>query len=489
MTGADSVQEPRRWGRGMGTWRRRGLLAGLAGVVAGVMARQTEQPAEAGHNGSVGANPLHLGLNNTNDTNVITTVTAGVANGFAFRVDNNASNGSGITGEGTGLGNGVRGTATGAAGVLGTASAVGVLGECTATTGIGVRGNSIKIGLFGASNPNPASIPSGGEPAAGIIGIGEFIGGLGRATITTGSRHGLTGRVGGSAPFGIAVDAQAPDGAIGVRGMSGVNTIDPDVKIGVQGISQQAGGIGVRGDGGAFGVDANGGVGVRGRSAGSTGIFGVGGSSSASIVPTTGDRIGVHGVGIGVGSLGVRGDAPNVGVIGTSDSGTGIFGTSQTGAAGLFFGPVTVNGDFTVTGAKSAAVPLPGGTLGRTYALECPDSWLADFGEGQLTDGFRRVPIDPKFGSTVDLSGQYHVLITPLADAMLYVTNRTSESFDVHISSFGQRLRDLLDRDGRNSSPTPKEPIRFTWWVIGRRKDIKGPRFEEVKLPPMPKLS
>ena len=76
----------------------------------------------------------------------------------------------------------------------------------------------------------------------------------------------------------------------------------------------------------------------------------------------------------------------------------------------------------------------------------------------------------------MDLSGQYHVVITPLADALLYVTNRTPESFDVRASSLGNRDRD--DRDERRESPP--EPIRFTWWVIGRRKDIKGPRFGQT---------
>jgi len=93
----------------MGTWKRRGLVAGLAGVVAGVLAREAERTAEAGHNANVGANPLHLGLNNTNDMTTIMTMTAGVANGFAFRVDNNGTNGSAIVGESAGTSIAVRG--------------------------------------------------------------------------------------------------------------------------------------------------------------------------------------------------------------------------------------------------------------------------------------------------------------------------------------------------------------------------------------------
>jgi len=233
-----------------------------------------------------------------------------------------------------------------------------------------------------------------------------------------------------------------------VRGQSGSNAVDGATKLGVDGLSQQAGGIGVRGQGGDVGVK---GIGI-----------------------TTGTAV----LGTSTGGVGVFGASENTGVGGNSAGGIGVFGATVSGTAGLFSGPVVVQGDFTVTGAKSAAVPLPGGRLGRTYAMECPDSWLADFGEGQPTAGFRRVPIDPKFASTVDLSGQYHVIITPLAEAILYVTNRTSDSFDVRAVPFG---------DGDDKHPHP-EPIRFTWWVIGRRKDIKRPRFEEVKIPPPPKL-
>jgi len=257
-----------------------------------VLAQESERPAEAGHNGAVGANPLHLGLNNTNDTNTITTMTAGVANDFAFRVDNNGTNGSGIFGESRG-------------------------------TGIGLRGNSARNGVLGDASAGA------GSTSVGVFGVGAATG-------------------------------------IGVRGASGANSIGSTTRIGVDGISQQVGGIGVRGEGGGNGVagtSANG-TGVSGTSTLGNGVFGT--STSGA------------------------------GVAGSSSSGIGVFGSTTSGTAGLFVGPVLVQGDFTVTGAKSAAVPLPGGTLGRTYAMECPDSWLADFGEGQLTDGFRRVPIDPK---------------------------------------------------------------------------------------------
>ena len=51
-----------------------------------------------------------------------------------------------------------------------------------------------------------------------------------------------------------------------------------------------------------------------------------------------------------------------------------------------------------------------------------------------------------------------------------------------------QGRRGTIPFKGKDDKHAPPEPIRFTWWVIGRRKDIKGPRFREVKIPPLPKL-
>src|SRR5262245_51886616 len=96
-----------RWGRGRAAWRRRGLFASVAGLVAGTLATGRSRTAEAGHGGAFGIE-FHLSVNNTivDDT---TTLTANEANKVALRIDNNGANGSGIVGEATGAGVGVRG--------------------------------------------------------------------------------------------------------------------------------------------------------------------------------------------------------------------------------------------------------------------------------------------------------------------------------------------------------------------------------------------
>ena len=104
---------------------------------------------------------------------------------------------------------------------------------------------------------------------------------------------------------------------------------------------------------GVFGLSTNGG-GVIGQSAAdnSSGIGGI----------NTGAGPGASGVSVGTGD-GVHGISNSAnGVLGTSGTGTGVHGVSSGGQAGQFDGSVVVNGDFTVTGAKSAAVVLPDGS-------------------------------------------------------------------------------------------------------------------------------
>ena len=79
--------------------------------------------------------------------------------------------------------------------------------------------------------------------------------------------------------------------------------------------------------------------------------------------------------------------------------------------AGVFYGPVVVGGDFTVFGAKSAAVPHPDGSHRRLYCMESPESWFEDFGKGTLECGQADVTIDPDFAAVVDMD-DYHVFLT-----------------------------------------------------------------------------
>jgi hypothetical protein len=153
-------------------------------------------------------------------------------------------------------------------------------------------------------------------------------------------------------------------------------------------------------------------------------------------------------------------------VYGYSGSGTGVDGETSTGTAGLFIGSVIVQGNFTVVGgAKSAAVPHPDGSLRRLYALESPESYFEDFGEGQVTNGRGTVPLDRDFAAVVQ-ADRYLVFLTPRGNSKgLYVSSRTATGFEV--------------REQQDGTAT----VAFDYRVVAKRKDIAGPRLERVARP------
>jgi hypothetical protein len=132
------------------------------------------------------------------------------------------------------------------------------------------------------------------------------------------------------------------------------------------------------------------------------------------------------------------------------------------GRAGLFEGTVQINGDLHVTGAKAAVVPFPDGTARRLYAVESPESWFEDFGEGRLVGGRAAVALDPDFAAVVAGMG-YHVFLTEYEDHnALYVTGRTGRGFEVVAKG----------------SPTASSA--FSYRVVARRKDLAGRRLDPV---------
>jgi hypothetical protein len=131
----------------------------------------------------------------------------------------------------------------------------------------------------------------------------------------------------------------------------------------------------------------------------------------------------------------------------------------------VFSGGVYINGSLTVSGAKSATVPHPDGSLRRLYCVESPESWFEDFGKGTLVAGAACVTLDPDFVSVVE-NDDYHVFLTPNGNSKgLYVDAQTPGSFEVR------------EQEGGTSS------LAFNYRVVARRKDIAGPRFEKVDAP------
>jgi hypothetical protein len=354
----------------------------------------------------------------------------------------------------------------------------GVTGRCGGAVGDGVQG--FGTGNFSGVAGFGGNVSGGEAPGTGVFGLG-----------------------------GTATDNSVP-GAPGVRGIGGggPNTTDPLGRaVGVYGQGGQGGpgvvgsslgnefaapGVAGFGTGGSFGVGGVGGVstvgstvvdghGVEGLGGGTTGL-GVAGYGAGAIgnIPSIPVGVfgqagpgadGVEGVGSGAEGAGVHGislDSEGNGVIGEADNGSdafGIWGRSSSGFAGFFQGAVLVSGSLTVTGAKSAAVPFNDGSHRRLYCIESPESWLEDFGVGQLVDGQAQVQLEAGFAAVVN-SDSYHVFITEYEDHnALYVVNRTNTGFGV---------RAKTSNTARGA---------FSYRIVAKRKDIEGPRLERVRIP------
>jgi hypothetical protein len=229
------------------------------------------------------------------------------------------------------------------------------------------------------------------------------------------------------------------------------------------------------------------GVGVAGISTLEPGVFGISSSSYGVIAFTGGFPVplppefadnpaGVHGTselnpGVSGSSLnfhGVLGYSINAhGVLGISETSIGVHGrvVDPAGLAGLFDGRVVVDGDFIVTGTKSAAAPFPDGSRRLLYCVESPDHWFEDFGAARLSRGHARVRLDTDFAKVI---GAYHVFLTPQGDCNgVYVASTRAGAFEV---------REL---NGGTSS------VRFSYRIVGRRKDVKRHRrFAKLASPP-----
>jgi hypothetical protein len=158
----------------------------------------------------------------------------------------------------------------------------------------------------------------------------------------------------------------------------------------------------------------------------------------------------------------------------TSDSRRGLFaqstgsyyaayfdGNGPDGVGIYVYGDVHATGDLLADGTKPAVVQA--GDYGRRelYAIESPEVWFEDFGQGQLASGQATVAIEPMFLSTINTEVTYHVFVTPLGDCNgLYVTNKTATSFEVH--ELGGGTAD----------------VAFDYRIVAIRKDYEGVRME-----------
>jgi hypothetical protein len=284
-----------------------------------------------------------------------------------------------------------------------------------------------------------------------------------------------TGLLVNAGKFGVlAQGGNAPQGGASSAGVLGQT--NDNVSYGLWGINSAAGGTGIRGE--AFNGS---GVGIQGIGSGSSdNAIGVSGLIPASSIVNAISVYGLNlssyaGPGPGAGGFGLYGlSAKGHGLVGATATagGAAVVGATN-GVAGAyaaaFYGPVIVGGNFTVVGAKSAAVPHPDGSHRRLYCVESPESWFEDFGKGHLECGHAEVTIDPDFAAVAALD-DYHVFLTDYGGRThLSVTSQTPTGFRV-------------ETDDATSS------TRFSWRIVAKRKDIPAPRFEPVMVPPEPVL-
>jgi hypothetical protein len=376
-------------------------------------------------------------------------------------------------------------------GAYGTGGGIGVQG----VGGNGVEGTSPGVvGLAGTAAPNDGVQGFGSGNFSGVAGFGDPKGngtgvfGTGRGPNSAGVR-GIGGGIG--VPNTNPVSAAGVYGQAGSGNANGVEGRGSGTFAGVAGFGDASptagGGIGVFAVGGAppTGSSQLGGPGVYAMGhvgpnytplAQAVGVYGIGGAGDAPGILGQGSSAVANGVqGFSASGSGISGESNNgVGVRAVSSSATGL--VAQGGKIGLvatanlpgglaaqFDGNVVVNGDFTVGGKKSVAVPFPDGSHRRLYCVESPESWFEDFGFGELIDGQAEVQLDAGFSSVV-ISEAYHVFITEYeGNNALYVTKRTSKGF-------------VVRANGSKTNGT------FSYRVVAKRKDNVAPRFEEVAL-------
>jgi hypothetical protein len=131
-----------------------------------------------------------------------------------------------------------------------------------------------------------------------------------------------------------------------------------------------------------------------------------------------------------------------------SDNGNGVYITAANGMSGL-----NVAG-----GTKSAVVATDEGSH-LLYSEESSEVWFSDYGFGQLQDGNVVIVIDPLFAKTANLDEPYHVFVQVYGDAEVYVSNRTPQSFEVHL------------RDGDPN-------VEFSYRLVAKRLGFEDERLE-----------
>ena len=352
---------------------------------------------------------------------------------------------------------------TGGVGVASTGGLTGV--DATGGT-TGVVGRGATVGVQGESAQGTAvhgvSQTGTGVGAQGTIGVASEASGTAvRATATGGA---ASTAVSAAAAQGTAVRAWSSAGrAVDARSEMGDALYVTARRVGLAAWSEQASGV----TGSCSGPNPLNIVraGVIGQSDDYPGVLGE--SDSGSGV----EAVSRHG---GTG-LRARADGGGIGVYATAEvnPATGApglpllveatrTGVTQLPHAARFVGHVAISGDLIVVGGtKSAVAVTPDGEHRRVYCTEMPEAWIEDAGEAKLIDGVAEVTIDERLAAIADVQ-DYQVFLSPYAPVRAYVSRRDAGSFEIRLA--GKKKR-------------PKKPVACGWRLLARRRDVTADRF------------
>jgi hypothetical protein len=200
---------------------------------------------------------------------------------------------------------------------------------------------------------------------------------------------------------------------------------------------------------------------------GSAGVVGISNSTGVNEIGVLGD----YGLwGAGVFGKGVNGNFSDMvqsidhgvfGTVGNTLNGTGVYGKNTNLTVGSAYG-MYCQGNFAVTGAKSASVPTSQGNQ-LVYCTESPELWFEDLGFGTLSNGSVHVKLDVMFLETVyiDATQKMHVFLQEEGDSNgLFVT------MDADNKGFTVKEK----QNGRSNNS-------FSYRILAKRRFYQNQRF------------
>jgi hypothetical protein len=361
-------------------------------------------------------------------------------------------------------------------------------------------------GLVGIGDTNPATVLQVTDNNVACCAVSTVLAAdafktgtavFGDVTGTSGLSEGVLGQIFTSTTGSAALMGEAQGASGQTSGVSGFNRSSGRFAAGV-----------VAGEEASSGVTL--GVNSVTDSPNGTGVLGVG----QGISNTGSSLIGCCAVGVwGDTRSNVFGDA---GLIGTADDARAIFlqNNSPSGVPTAFmfqgaanqlalqsggnggFCTIDSNGHENCKNGFSTIAAVAGGQRQvALYAMQSPQHWFEDFGNGHLASGTATVALDPTFAETVNGASDYHVFLTPGGDCRgLYVSGKSANGFEVRELGGGQsnvafdyrivalrrgfetvRLEDVTERSNKMNESMPKP--------------VSGSPFKLPSPPPAPSIA